>query len=117
MRGQACPPSREISACWWAWRFAPLPTLCFWRVYSNETISTQFAPLPVGYFPISFSAPESLSIAYDEIVSDFSPETTTYRPLGSMAKPRGCFSVGVLLTYVNLPLAGSTRNAPSVLEV
>jgi hypothetical protein len=29
-------------------------------------------------------------------VSDFSPLTTMWRPLGAMRKPRGCFSVGVL---------------------
>src|SRR5262249_31349303 len=64
-----------------------------------------------------FEAPFSASIAYDESVSDFSPATTTKRPVGSMANPRGCFSVGVLPRYVSFPLVPSTRNAPSVLVV
>lgn len=85
--------------------------------YSKAAISTQFAPLPVGYLPICLSAPLSGSIAYDAIISDCSPETTTNRPLGSMLKPRGCFSVGVLPTKVSFPLAPSTRKAPMVLEV
>src|SRR4051812_24661204 len=63
---------------------------------SKLTISTQFEPLPVGYLPIGFSAPLDGSMAYVERVSDFSPETTMKRPVGSMRKPRGCFSVGVL---------------------
>ena len=44
-------------------------------------------------------------------MSDFWPLTTMYRPLGSMRKPRGCFSVGVLESYVSLPVAVSTLNA------
>ena len=54
------------------------------------------------------------SIAYTEIVSDFSPDATRYLPEGSIAKPRGCFSVGVLATQASLPLAGSTRSVASV---
>jgi hypothetical protein len=50
-------------------------------------------------------------------MSDFSPETTTKRPVGSIAKPRGCFSVGVEPMKVSLPVAASTLNPPSVLEV
>src|SRR5439155_22724953 len=70
--------------------FIPMPSL------NQSTISTQFAPLPAGYLPISLSPPVAPSIAYEEIVGDCSPDTTRYRPVGSMAKPRGCFSVGVL---------------------
>jgi hypothetical protein len=33
------------------------------------------------------------------------------RPVGSMAKPRGWFSVGVLPRYASLPLAASTLKA------
>jgi len=38
------------------------------------------------------------------------------RPVGSIRKPRGCFSVGVLPRYESLPPA-STLNAPIELEV
>ena len=68
----------------------------FPSLQSNATISTQFEPLPVGYLPMCFKAPLSASIEYVESVSDNSPETTMTRPVGSILKPRGCFSVGVL---------------------
>ena len=84
---------------------------------SKLTISTQFEPLPVGYWPISFKAPLDGSIEYAEIVSDFSPETTMNRPVGSILKPRGCFSVGVLPSQVRLPVEESTLKAPSELLV
>ena len=46
--------------------------------------------------PSAFRAPLEGSIAYEEIVSDFPPETTMKRPLGSIWKPRGYFSVAEL---------------------
>src|SRR6266498_1109047 len=51
------------------------------------------------------------------MVSDFSPEATRNLPLGSIANPRGCFSVGALQRYESFPLAESTLNAARVLEV
>src|SRR6266571_3313278 len=51
------------------------------------------------------------------MVSDFSPEATRNLPLGSIANPRGCFSVGALERYESLPLVESTLNAASVLVV
>src|SRR6266705_3698409 len=51
------------------------------------------------------------------MVSDFSPEATRNLPLGSIANPRGCFSVGALERYESFPLAESTLNAARVLEV
>src|SRR2546427_111100 len=51
------------------------------------------------------------------MVSDFSPEATRNLPLGSIANPRGCFSVGALERYESFPLAESTLNAASVLVV
>ena len=33
---------------------------------------------------------------FKPIAADCSPDTTTKRPVGSILKPRGCFSVGVL---------------------
>jgi hypothetical protein len=49
------------------------------------------------------------------MVSDFSPEATRNRPLGSIANPRGCFSVGVLPRYDSVPVCASTLNAVRVL--
>src|SRR5205085_186253 len=51
----------------------------------GSTISTQFDPLPVGYFCRNSSAPLAGSIAYTEIVSDFSPDAIKYFPLASIA--------------------------------
>src|SRR5258708_12907376 len=51
------------------------------------------------------------------MVYDFSPEATRNLPLGSIANPRGCFSVGALERYESFPLPKSTLNAASVLEV
>jgi hypothetical protein len=51
-------------------------TLLFSPAQSKLMISTQFEPLPVGYFCNSLSAPLVPSISQTEIVSDFSPLTT-----------------------------------------
>src|SRR5471032_887389 len=68
----------------------------FGKTQSKLTISTQLAPLPAGYLSRNLSAPLAWSIAYTEIVSDFSPVATRNLPLGSIANPRGWRTVGVL---------------------
>src|SRR5205823_5484018 len=93
----------------------PPPVICR-RAYSVATISTQFEPFPLGYRSRNAGAAWE-PIAYTEIVSDFSPETTRYLPAGSIAKPRGCFSVEMLPRRVSLPLAASTASHASVLPV
>jgi hypothetical protein len=55
-------------------------------------------------------------MACTETAVDFSPEATRNLPCGSMAKPRGCFSVGVAPSQVRRP-SPSARYAQSVLLV
>jgi hypothetical protein len=49
------------------------------------------------------SVPSSGAIAYTDTYSDSSPHATSQRPDGSIAKPRGCVSVGVACAGAYVP--------------
>ena len=63
------------------------------------------------------SSPRAASMACNDTLFDSWPATMRNAPLGSIAKPRGVFSVGVWPSGCSNPVTGSTWNVEIVLEV
>ena len=87
------------------------------RAQGRSTISTQFGFLPTAVRTGAPSSPPAASMGCTDTLFDSWPATTRNAPLGSIAKPRGVFSVGVWPSGCSSPEAGSTRNVEIVLEL
>ena len=82
-----------------------------------STISIQLGFLPTGTRVGAPGRPVAASIGCRATWCESCPAAIRKRPDASTAKPRGVFSVGTCPSGCSCPVAASTRNVLSVLEV